>query len=57
MRTRLVSGLVAEMPTCKEQGIDMTFVNWRGLFGPKDIPDYALRFWEDVLAERNSRPF
>ena len=25
---RVGSGLVAEMPTCVEQGIDMTFVNW-----------------------------
>lgn len=53
---RVGSGLVAEMPTCREQGIDMTFVNWRGLFGPKDMPDYALRFWEGVLAEMSETP-
>lgn len=53
---RVGSGLVAEMPTCVEQGIDMTFVNWRGLFGPKDMPEYALRFWEDILAEMSETP-
>ena len=48
---RVGSGLVAEMPTCVEQGIDMTFVNWRGIFGPKDMPEDALRFWESTLKE------
>lgn len=46
---RVGSGIVAEMPTCVEQGINATFCNWRGLFGPKDMPDYALQFWEDTL--------
>ena len=31
---RVGSGIVAEMPTCVEQGIDATFYNWRGVFGP-----------------------
>lgn len=53
---RVGSGLVAEMPTCVEQGIDMTFVNWRGIFGPKDMPDYALRFWEDILEKMTQTP-
>ena len=46
---RVGSGIVADMPTCIEQGIDATFYNWRGLFGPADMPDYALAFWEQVL--------
>ncbi len=46
---RVGSGIVAEMPTCVEQGIDATFCNWRGLFGPRDMPDYALQFWEETL--------
>lgn len=53
---RVGSGLVAEMPTCVEQGIDMTFVNWRGMFGPRDMPDYALRFWEDTLRKMTETP-
>ena len=46
---RVGSCIVAEMPTCVEQGINATFVNWRGLFGPKDMPEYASAYWEDVL--------
>ena len=45
------SGIVAEMPTCVEQGIDATFYNWRGIFGPKDMPDESRKFWEETLAK------
>lgn len=48
---RVGSGIVAEMPTCIEQGIDATFYNWRGIFGPKDMPEEALEFWESTLAD------
>ena len=48
---RVGSGIVAEMPTCVEQGIDATFYNWRGVFGPKDMPEEARKFWEETLAQ------
>ncbi len=48
---RVGVGKLAEIPTVKEQGVDMTFVNWRGLFGPKDMPEYAVKYWEDKLAK------
>lgn len=48
---RVGTGVVAEVKTCKEQGIDATFENWRGLFGAPDMPDYAIAYWEDVLAK------
>ena len=48
---RVGSGIVAEMPTCIEQGIDATFYNWRGIFGPKDMPEEALEFWESTLSD------
>lgn len=47
---RVGEGIVAQVPTCIEQGIDATFFNWRGLFGPPDMPDYALAYWEETLA-------
>ena len=53
---RVGSGIVAQMPTCVEQGIDATFYNWRGLFGPKDMPDYAVDYWEQTLAEMVQTP-
>lgn len=48
---RVGTGVLAEIPTCKEQGIDAVFENWRGLFGAPDMPDYAVKFWEDTLAK------
>lgn len=50
-KERVGYGIVAEMPTCREQGIDAEFVNWRGLFGPKDMPEYARAFWEETLEQ------
>lgn len=46
---RLEGTVISQIPTCKEQGIDAQFSNWRGLFGPKDMPEYAAEYWEDVL--------
>ena len=48
---RVGEGLVAEIPTCQEQGIDATFVNWRGIFGPPEMPEYAVNFWRDTFAK------
>jgi putative tricarboxylic transport membrane protein len=39
------------VPSCISQGIDETFVNWRGLFGAPDMPDYALEYWKNTLRE------
>lgn len=46
---RVGQGIVAELPTCIELGIDATFYNWRGIFGPKDMPEYALEYWEKTF--------
>lgn len=46
---RIGSGLIAEIPTVKEEGINVTFENWRGLFGPKDMPEEAVAYWRDAL--------
>ncbi|PID57059.1 tricarboxylic transport TctC [candidate division KSB3 bacterium] len=46
---RVGEGIIAEIPTCIEQGIDETFINWRGLFGPPEMPQYAVDFWEKTL--------
>jgi putative tricarboxylic transport membrane protein len=54
-----------DIPTLKEQGIDVAFYNWRGLFAAPDIPAedlealsgaiegmVASQAWKDILAER-----
>jgi putative tricarboxylic transport membrane protein len=53
---RVGEGVVADIPTCKEQGIDSTFVNWRGLFGVPEMPDYAVAFWRETLKKMTETP-
>ncbi|MEP3298125.1 MAG: tripartite tricarboxylate transporter substrate-binding protein [Pseudoruegeria sp.] len=38
-----------DIPTAKEQGIDVVAVNWRGLYVPKDISDEDFDMWADRL--------
>lgn len=49
--SRIGSGLIATYPTLKEQGINVEFANWRGLFGPPGMPDYAVTYWRNALAK------
>ncbi|NDL66839.1 tripartite tricarboxylate transporter substrate binding protein [Clostridiales bacterium F-3ap] len=53
---RAGEGVIGEIPTLKEQGIDAVFYNWRGLFGPKDMPAEAVAFWEETLATMVEAP-
>ncbi|MCT4619980.1 MAG: tripartite tricarboxylate transporter substrate-binding protein [Marinisporobacter sp.] len=48
---RVGEGVLAEIPTVKEQGIDVTFENWRGLFAAPEMPDYAVKYWRETLAK------
>jgi len=38
-------------PTMKEQGIDTSFVNWRGFFGAPGLPAETLASYQSVLAK------
>ncbi|MET3287644.1 UNVERIFIED_CONTAM: putative tricarboxylic transport membrane protein [Brevibacillus sp. OAP136] len=44
-----LTGLFQETPTYKEAGYDTELVNWRGVFGPKDMSPDAVAFWQDKL--------
>lgn len=46
-----IPGLNAEIPTAKEQGIDVVAVNWRGLYTPKGASDASYKKWSDALAQ------
>lgn len=48
---RLEGEIISQIPTCAEQGVDMEFSNWRGLFGPQEMPDYAVEYWEETLQQ------
>jgi len=45
-----------DIPTAKEQGIDVVAVNWRGLYVPKGISDEAYQKWTDALAKVGASP-
>jgi len=45
-----------DIPTAKEQGIDVVAVNWRGLYVPKDISDEAFNKWADRLQQVADSP-
>lgn len=40
----------ADAPTMKEQGIDTTFVNWRGLFGAPGLPEEKVAQFQQAIA-------
>lgn len=42
-------GEFSDIPTAKEQGIDVVAVNWRGLYVPKDISDEVYDKWAEAL--------
>jgi len=45
-----IPGDFNNIPTAKEQGIDVVAVNWRGLYVPKDLSDEAYAKWSGALA-------
>lgn len=42
--------------TMKEQGIDTTFVNWRGFFGAPGLPDNKVAVYQEALAKMYETP-
>ncbi|MEQ1772305.1 MAG: tripartite tricarboxylate transporter substrate binding protein [Burkholderiales bacterium] len=46
-------GVLANVPTMKEQGFDAVFNNWRGVIGAKDMRREHIAFWERALASVN----
>ncbi|WP_242638561.1 tripartite tricarboxylate transporter substrate binding protein [Mycolicibacterium sp. S2-37] len=45
-----------DAPTAREQGFDVTLSNWRGLYGPPDMPKPAVEYWQQVLGEMVETP-
>ncbi|WP_152657052.1 tripartite tricarboxylate transporter substrate binding protein [Oceanobacillus sp. CFH 90083] len=42
---------LSTLPTAKEQGIDAEFIVWRGMFGPPDMTEEQLAYYEDIYKE------
>jgi putative tricarboxylic transport membrane protein len=45
-----------DVPTAREQGLDVTLSNWRGLYGPPQMPEYAVTYWQKNLGEMVESP-
>ncbi|OMP68361.1 tripartite tricarboxylate transporter substrate binding protein [Domibacillus epiphyticus] len=45
-----LGGELENVPTMKELGIDAEFMIWRGIFGPKEMSEGALSFWNEKIA-------
>ncbi|PPA68901.1 Bug family tripartite tricarboxylate transporter substrate binding protein [Jeotgalibacillus proteolyticus] len=48
---RLEGEVLSDFPTAMEQGIDETFVNWRGFFGPPNMDQAAVDYYEAKFKE------
>ena len=44
-----LEGTLAEVPTARESGIDVSWVTWRGFYVPGDIKDAEYNRWVEVL--------
>ena len=49
-------GAFADAPTMVEQGIDTTFVNWRGFFGAPGLDEGKLAAYQDAIAKMYDTP-
>jgi putative tricarboxylic transport membrane protein len=51
-----LAGPLAVAPTWREQGIEVSYGNWRGVFGPKNLGPAQIGYWEGVLHKATEMP-
>jgi putative tricarboxylic transport membrane protein len=49
-------GVLAKVPTAREQGLDVSWVVWRGFYAPREMSDAAYRQWVDRLRLMSTSP-
>jgi putative tricarboxylic transport membrane protein len=49
-------GVFAQVPTWKEQGVNLVWGNWRAIMGPKGLTPAQVRAWEGVLRKVTESP-
>ena len=49
-------GALANIPTWKEQGIDLVYGGWRAIVAPKGLTADQVAYWEGVLRKATSTP-
>lgn len=45
-----------DVPTAREQGLEVTLANWRGLYGPPEMPTSAVEYWQKALGQMVETP-
>ena len=50
------SSAAPDVPTLRELGYDVTFVNWRGFFGPPELSDVQVAMYTRVLEKMYETP-
>ena len=45
-----------DAPTAREQGLDVTLSNWRALYGPPAMPEFAVAYWQKALGKMVESP-
>jgi putative tricarboxylic transport membrane protein len=53
---RRIGGVLADVPTWREQGVDAAFSNWRGVIAPKGMSAEQIQFWDGVFAKTVATP-
>jgi putative tricarboxylic transport membrane protein len=51
-----LGGPLADSPTWREQGVNVSYGNWRGVFGPRKLSAPQVSFWESVLRKATELP-
>lgn len=51
-----LQGALADIPTWKEQGVDVVFGAWRAIFAPKGLTPQQSAYWEGVLRKATEAP-
>jgi len=56
MRDEPLTAPLDDVPTTTSLGYDVTLANWRGVYGPPEMPEEAVTYWQDKLAELVETP-
>ena len=51
-----LAGALAQVPTWKEQGVEVVFGAWRAIFAPKGLTPQQTAYWEGVLRKATGAP-
>lgn len=50
------AAVLPDVPTWKEQGVDLVFPHWRGIMGPPNMTAEQIKFWDDALGKMVTKP-